>query len=123
MAASSWATAWISSYAKVRPMVAPSCATTFTAARRSRRAISASWRVAGIASGGQPGQESLQRFLALSRWRQSEGCIGGRQREREQRRQQRHGLGQRQTRCGQRRFQYTQLLGWRHIVVPPKQAV
>jgi hypothetical protein len=71
----------------------------------------------------QPGQESLQRFLALPLRRQGEGCIGGRQREREQSHQQRHGLGQRQTRCSQRSFQCTQLLCWRHIVVPPQQAM
>ncbi len=39
--------------AKVRPMTAPSCATSFAAARRSNRAISASCRVAGIANGGK----------------------------------------------------------------------
>ena len=71
----------------------------------------------------QPGQEGLQRLLALPLRRQGEGCIRDRQREREQRRQQRHGLGQRHTRHGQRGFQRAQWLGWRGIVVPTQQAM
>jgi hypothetical protein len=55
--------------------------------------------------------------------RQGEGLIGVRQGERQQRRQQRHGLGQGHTRRGQRSFQCTQWLGWRRVVGPPQQAL
>src|SRR5206468_12665796 len=71
----------------------------------------------------QPGQEGLQRFLALPLRRQGERWIGVGQGERQQRRQQRHGLGQRHTRRGQRDFQCPQLLGGRSVVVPPQQAL
>jgi hypothetical protein len=71
----------------------------------------------------QPGEEGLQRLLALPLWRQGEGWIGVGQGERQQRRQERHGLGQCHTRCDQRGFQCPQLLVWRLRVVPPQQAL
>jgi hypothetical protein len=67
----------------------------------------------------QPGQEGFQRFLALPLWRQGEGWIRSGKGERQQRRQQRHGLGQCHTRCGQRGFQGAQRLCWRRIMVHP----
>src|SRR5215471_366866 len=60
----------------------------------------------------QPGQNGLQRFLALSLWRQGERGIGGGQRKRQQRRQQRHGLRQCHPRGGQRGFQGPHWFGW-----------
>ncbi len=45
-------TAFIRSYENVRPRVAPSCATSFTVAKRSSLAMSESRKVVGVASGG-----------------------------------------------------------------------
>src|SRR5262249_12663913 len=72
---------------------------------------------------GQPSQEDFQGFLALSLRRQREGDIGVGKRERQQHRQQWHGLGQRYPRCGQRGFQCLHWLGWLRPVSPPQQAL